>query len=64
MRKIFALGVLIAIFFLAVSPDYSLLTIGEILAKNELVSQLIIQGVSVLVGVVAVIFIYTTFLSE
>jgi len=57
MKKICSLFLLIVLFFLALVPEWSILQIGEMLAKSQL-AALIIQFFLVLSAVGAVVFIF------
>ncbi len=64
MKKAIALFILIVLFFLALSPEWSLLTLGERIAANEEVATIVIQGLLVFFVVLKIIVAYIIFVGN
>ncbi len=57
MKKIFAMIFLLVLFFLALTPEWSILSLGKVLAESDFAIY-IIQSFVVLITVIGIVFIF------
>ncbi len=57
MKKVIALSLLVVLFFLALSPEWSILALGKALSESSF-AVYIIQGLAVMISIIAIIFIF------
>ncbi len=61
MKKLGAIVILLVLFSLSISSEWSLLTIGEKIGKNPQAATVIIQGMIIAIAVGAIVFLFSLF---